>query len=198
MKVASVLLFITLLTKVSSAQNDLFKCAEKNFLHMDTVLKQGKNPWNEWHDCVIGKQMPDFSVTTISGQKIEAEKLRGKILVINLWFIDCHPCIAELPALNKLVDAYRDKNVVFLAMTYETLKRLNVDFFPKYKFDFSLLSDADAVIDMFGGSGYPTTYIIDKKGKIKEAWIGGPIDEKAETEAYLKAKPIIDELLKAE
>jgi len=142
--------------------------------------------------------MPDFTAKTISGNTITMKELKDKVVVINFWFIDCHPCIAELPALNKLVEDYRDKNVVFLAITYETLKRLNEDFFPKYKFDFTIMPDAKAVTHMFNASGYPTTYIVDKKGIINTAWCGGSINEAAKTEAYLKAKPIIDELLKAE
>jgi peroxiredoxin len=193
MKNTVYIVLLALLANSAAAQNEFQECAKKIFLFTDTAATR-----SEWQNCVSGKQIPDFSVTTISGKKIKTEELRGKVLVINFWFIDCHPCIAELPALNKLADDYKDKNVVFLAITYETIKRLNADFFPKYKFDFTMVSEAGSVIKMFGGTGYPTTYIIDKKGKIKEAWAGGPTDEKAETEAYLKSKPIIDELLKDE
>src|SRR5436190_960752 len=128
--------YFILLTNFSSAQNDLIKCSEKEFLNMsDTAFfKRANNVAKltaEWHDCVVGKQMPDFSATTIAGEKIETKKLRGKILVVDFWMIDCHPCIAEIPYLNKMVEEYKNKNVVFLAVTFETLKRLNTDFFPK-------------------------------------------------------------------
>ncbi len=118
--------------------------------------------------------------------------------MINFWFVECHPCIAELPALNKLAEEYKDNSVVFLAPTYETKQWLDTFFYTKYKYDFMIIPDAINVINQFGGTGYPTTYIIDRKGKLKEVFNGGPIDIKAETEIYLKAKPIIDELLKAE
>ncbi|MES1217880.1 MAG: TlpA disulfide reductase family protein [Bacteroidota bacterium] len=203
MKKVFILLFITLLTKISSAQNDLIKCAEKEFLNMsDTAFFKGANDvtklLREWHDRVLGKEMPDFSVTSIFGQKIETEKLRDKIIVLDFWMIDCYPCIAELPAFNQLVEEYKKSNVVFLAITFETLKRLNTDFFPKYKFDFNLVSDAKNIIDLFGGSGYPKTFVIDKTGKIREAWPGGLMNEKNKDDMYLNIKPIIDELLKAE
>jgi peroxiredoxin len=196
MRVVGLLLCFTILTKNSFAQNDVFKCAEENYLHMDSVLNQGKDPWAEWHNCVIGKKLPDFSVTTISGQKIETGKLKDKIVVLNLWMIDCRPCILELPALNKLVEEYRDKNVLFLAITFETLKRLTTDFFPKYKFDFDIAADAAGITDMFR-SGYPTTFIVDKMGEIKEAWPGGIRNEINKNDMYLNIKPILDVLLKA-
>ena len=129
---------------------------------------------------------------------VEFDKLKGKIIVINFWFIGCHPCIAELPALNKLVKEYQGTGVVFLAFTWETVASIRKDFLSKYKLDFTILPEANELISKVSGSGYPTTYILDKKGIIKEAWNGGSTDETAKTEAYLKAKPIIDELLKAQ
>lgn len=172
MKSGLIILVLFFLTKISVAQSDLQRCTAIYFLGMDSILSQGKDPFAEWHNCAKGKQMPDFSVETISGDKIETEKLRNKVLVINLWMIDCHPCIAELPDLNRLVKEYKNKDVVFIAVTTETLKRLKTDFFPKYKFDFNMAADAKPVIDLLGGSGYPRTFIIDKTGKIREVCQG--------------------------
>src|SRR5687768_5632274 len=128
MKRGLIILVLFFLTKISVAQNDLQRCTEIYFIGMDTILNQGKDPFVEWHNCTKGKQLPDFSVETIGGDKIETEKLRGKVLVINLWMIDCHPCITELPDLNRLVQEYKSKDVVFIAITFETLKRLRSDF----------------------------------------------------------------------
>ena len=117
--------------------------------------------------------------------------------MVNLWFTTCHPCIAELPALNKLVDEYKDKDVVFLGISTDTKAILNADFFPKYKFDFKIIADGNDIVKSLGNTGFPTTYIIDTKGKVAQVWRGGTINKTAETEAYLKMKPVIDELLKA-
>lgn len=196
MRVAIIFLLFTLLVKPSSAQNDLVRCVQTNFTHMDTLINQGKNPWTEWKNCVTGKHIPAFSATTLTGQKIDASDLKDKVVVINFWSISCPPCLAELPALNKLVNEYKNKNVVFIAITFESMKRMNDDFFPRFQFDFKLVINAQSIIDTFGSSGYPTTYIVDKKGMIKDAWIGGTIDDKQPDYVYLKAKPIIDGLLK--
>ena len=79
-------------------------------------------------NCIKGKEMPLLSLKTISGEKIETKDLKGKVIVINLWFTTCHPCIAELPALNKLVKEYKDKNVVFLGLSTDTKEILDRDF----------------------------------------------------------------------
>ena len=62
--------------------------------------------------------------------------------MINLWFTSCYPCIAELPALNRLAKEYKDKDVVFIGLSLDSKKMLDRDFFPNYKFDFKIVADA--------------------------------------------------------
>ena len=193
---------ITIASFVFAAQISL---AQKTFSECyDTLYQRLMDPKGpnftsmiDWQNCVKGKEMPFLSLQTVSGEKIETKDLKGKVIVINLWFTSCHPCIAELPALNKLVKEYKDKNVVFLGLSTDTKEMLDSDFFPNYKFDFTIIPNARNIVDeKIGHSGFPTTYIIDKKGRVIDAWVGGPTGKEAETEAYLRAKPIIDELLK--
>ncbi|HEU5168228.1 MAG TPA: TlpA disulfide reductase family protein [Chitinophagaceae bacterium] len=183
------------------AQNSFNECRDSIQWHFnnDTAFDFGNNI-SKWQNCIQGKQMPELSLETITGEKIETKDLKGKVIVINLWFTTCQPCIAELPALNRLVEEYKKKNVVFLGISTDTKTILDTDFFPKYKFDFKIIADGDVICKKIGRTGFPTIYIIDRTGKVKDAWIGGlsANDKTAETAVYLKAKPIIDELLKAE
>jgi peroxiredoxin len=200
-KVITIISFV-FASQVSFAQQTFSEC-------FDTLYYQRNYHWahdsiastepNEtWSDCIKGKEMPYLSLKSISGEKIETKGLKGKVLVINLWFTTCHPCIAELPALNKLVKEYKDKNVVFLGLSTDTKEMLDRDFFPNYNFDFKIISGAGDIVEKIGHTGFPTTYIVDTKGKVIDAWIGGSTGKDAETAAYLRAKPIIDELLKGE
>lgn len=182
------------------AQNSLNECRDSLQWHFnnDTAFDYGNNI-SKWQYCIQGKQMPELSLETITGKKIETKDFKGKVIVINLWFTACQPCIAELPALNRLVKEYENKNVVFFGLCTDTREILDSQFFSKYKFDFIIIPNARNIVEeKIGNTGFPTTYIIDKKGRVIDAWIGGAMDKTAETAAYLKAKPIIDELLKAE
>jgi peroxiredoxin len=132
----------------------------------------------------------------MNGDSIKMDQLKDKVIVMNFWSINCRPCIAEMPGMNRLVKDYKKKNVVFLAITWETIKRVKKDFISRYKFDFTIVTDALHIIDQVAASGYPTTYIIDKKGIIKAAWNGGSTGEHAGEEYYQKTKTIIDSLLK--
>lgn len=190
----NIFFYLLLLARISFAQNEVLDCSKAEYEHLKKTQDMISST-QEWINCVKGKQTPGFTATSISGETIDTRNFRGKVLVINFWFIECHPCIAELPALNKLVKEYKDKDVMFLAPTYETKARLDTAFFTKYKFDFSIIPNAQKIRDMFGETGYPTTYVIDKFGKVRWAVVGGRTDKGAEEEIFKEAKPIIDELL---
>lgn len=198
MKRIFILLIISLFIKNLPAQFPMTDCIYYTFNHMDSLAKAGKNAFEEWKNCVLGKPIPDFTATTISGDTIKMNKLSGKVVVMNFWSINCRPCIAEMPGMNKLVKDYKKNNIVFLAITWESVKRVKKDFLSRYKFDFTIVTDALPIIDQVAASGYPTTYIIDKKGIIKAAWNGGSTGKKAGEEYYNKTKTIIDSLLKME
>ena len=198
MKKAIVFILTILLTTISFGQSGISDCPDSLYWRLTHDTGMRTKSIEDWQNCIKGKRMPDLFLQTISGKKIETKKLLGKVLVINLWFTGCAPCVAEIPALNQLVKEYNDKDVVFLAIAADAKEKLDSQFLPLHKFDFTIIADGDDVISRIGKTGFPTTYIIDKKGKIRDAWIGGETGERAKTAAYQRAKPIIDGLLTAQ
>ena len=96
MKKQLLLLTCLMISCTLFCQNDLQDCVQNNFVKQDST----KNPADRfmaWLDCVNEKEIPSFSVKTLNDEKIKSKDLEGKIVVINLWFIDCLPCIKELP-----------------------------------------------------------------------------------------------------
>jgi cytochrome oxidase Cu insertion factor (SCO1/SenC/PrrC family) len=67
--------------------------------------------------CLIGAPLPDFEAVDIDGRKVSASRLKGKVTVINFWFKECAPCVAEIPQLNQLVAKYGDEEVNFIALS---------------------------------------------------------------------------------
>jgi peroxiredoxin len=197
MKRIFVIAMLISFTQILSAQKGFGDCIMASLLNVDSTVKDTIYNSRNWKDCVLGKHVPDIDLITISGKSFQMKNLRGKVIVLNFWFTACVPCIAEMPALNKLVKEYKNKDVMFFGITYDNLKTIKTKFLPKYKFDFNIVSDSKSITEMFS-AGYPTTYIIDKNGIIKEAWGSGFIGKDAETAAYLKAKPVIDGLLIAQ
>jgi thiol-disulfide isomerase/thioredoxin len=56
-----------------------------------------------------GSALPDFVLADPAGQKLDLQSLKGKPLLINLWATWCAPCVAELPALDKLAETLDGK-----------------------------------------------------------------------------------------
>ncbi|MGC4038882.1 MAG: TlpA disulfide reductase family protein [Chitinophagaceae bacterium] len=176
------------------AQKGFGDCILKSLTNIDSTV--GDTIYNamKWQNCVLDKPLPEIEFTTVSKEDVALKKLRGKVIALNFWFTACAPCIAEIPALNKLVQDYAGKDVVFFGITYDSYSTLTSKFFPNYKFDFQIVCDVENITEAFS-AGYPTTYIIDKEGIVRSVWNGGFTGKEAETAAYLKAKPVIDELL---
>ena len=195
MKAVITLVCTFLLARQMSAQVSMVDCVKNIFTKADSVSAAGKNPFEEWTVCVLGKPMPAFAARSISGDSVEMSRFRGKVVVINFWFIDCAPCIAEIPAMNNLAREYSGRNVELLAMTWESPKRIKEEFLVKHKLDFRIIPVGVNVIGGLIASGFPTTFIIDGDGIIRSAWNGGATGEAARTEFYDKAKPVIDQLL---
>ena len=182
------------MTQILSAQNGFGDCILKALTNVDSAVRDTIYNSLNWQDCVLDKPIPDIDLKTISGKNFHLKNLKGKVIVLNFWFTACIPCIEEMPALNRLVNEYKKKDVMFFGITYDNLKTLRSQFLPRHKFDFNIVSDKKSITEMFS-AGYPTTYIIDKNGIVRAVWSGASTGKDAETEAYLKAKPIIDELL---
>jgi len=57
---------------------------------------------------------PEFVTSAMDGSKVDTRGLRGKVVVLNLWFINCPNCLAEIKMLNLLVEEYKgNPEVVF-------------------------------------------------------------------------------------
>jgi peroxiredoxin len=146
--------------------------------------------------ALVGCNAPDFDVTTITGERLTLGQLKGKVIVINFWFESCATCIAELPALNKLVDEYQQQNVVFIAFGKDPEFRIS-NFLAEKKFNYKIVSGKyDLVNDFCVIAGWPMNMVIDKNAIVQYIEPGGYPDERAKTSAYEMMKSIIDEAVR--
>ena len=113
-----------------------------------------------------GSQAPAFSVTTLDGKAVSSSELKGKVVVLNFWFIGCEVCRAHKPKLNEFKTKFADRNdVVFLAMTADPATDVK-KYVAKEPFDYLQVADAKAAMDAFVFSGFPKNIVIDRSGKI--------------------------------
>ncbi|QTD38941.1 TlpA family protein disulfide reductase [Polaribacter batillariae] len=113
----------------------------------------------------IGTDASNFSVTDINGNEYSLESLKGKIVVLNFWFVECKPCIEEMPELNRIVKKYKNKDIVFLA--FATNEKTKIDKFLKRRdFLYNIIPDSEKIADKYNVSNYPTHIVLDTNSKI--------------------------------
>ena len=144
----------------------LRKATELEKKQMKKVENQMANPSN-----LVGKKAFNFNVTDIFGNKYSLKELSEKVIVMNFWFVECKPCVAEIPELNKLVEKYSRKDVVFIG--FATNNKQGVEnFLKKQKFNYHIVPSAKSVADLYEVISFPTHIIIDKNSTISYNVIG--------------------------
>ncbi|MCY3871946.1 MAG: TlpA disulfide reductase family protein [Gemmatimonadetes bacterium] len=153
--------------QVLPEQNVLMYRTEKDLTLKDLLTTQKKKPGR-----AIGDVLGNFLVETLDGEQLQLEELIGKIVVINVWFTTCPPCIEEIPHLNQLVEKYRhDSSFVFLAVAKNSKEEL-ATFLKNRSFNYiQALSNSD--FDTLLGGSYPRNIIVDKGGVVAYDRIGG-------------------------
>ncbi|WP_442267508.1 TlpA family protein disulfide reductase [Tenacibaculum sp. ZS6-P6] len=160
------------LIKEGKAMPQMF--VDKNEVYKALVVLKYKNDIDPYADIKnpTGEQAKPFTIKSINGEKYSLQNLKGKVIVLNFWFIDCMPCREEMPDLNKLEKKYRNnKNVVFLGIALDNKNAIK-EFIKDYKFTYNLVSNGTKLSELYEVSVYPTHYVIDKKSKISYFSIG--------------------------
>lgn len=157
--------------------------------------KQKENPNMSFvlpQECLIGAKLPIFEAETLEGKVINSSYFKDKVTIINFWFEGCLPCVAEIPGFNKIVEAFGKDKVNFLAITRDKTEDVQ-KFLEKRPWKFDHITDANDIIRKKFKSrwGYPTTFVINKKGEIITLFSGGKIDKTATEAIQKKLNPII-------
>ena len=124
-----------------------------------------------YYESMINCKMPKFKAINIDGDSITNETMMGKVVVLNFWFIGCHPCEDEIPYLDSIQKHFKDKNVVFIAITYNEKKDVQ-RFIKEKNFNFTMIVESVKLIENFMLDGYPETYIFDNKNRFKGMCFG--------------------------
>jgi peroxiredoxin len=118
---------------------------------------------------------PDVTFTTIKGKVIPMAELKGKIVLVNFWATDCPGCIAEMPKLIETYNQYHQQGfeMVAVAMSYDPPSQV-LNYTTKRAVPFPVMHDSlGEIASRFGNVNLtPTTFIIDKDGRIVRKTIG--------------------------
>jgi len=116
----------------------------------------------------------DFNLPDLNGKIHSMRDFKGQILVVNFWATWCPPCLEEVPKLNDLHDRYKNKGVrvIGIALDKDSLE-LVVPFVKENKIAYPILAGNQQVLtDLKNFKGVPTTFVFDRKGKIRKRFDG--------------------------
>ncbi|OEJ65348.1 hypothetical protein BEN30_14615 [Magnetovibrio blakemorei] len=137
-----------------------------------------------------GPLIPGVVMKDEAGQNVTFEAFRGKIVVFNLWATWCPPCIAEMPDLNALQNAFsgRDFAVVPVASGKQG-RETPADFLRKRKLmALTTYYDPDSkFLRTFDLDTLPTTFVLDKTGRMRGGVIGMADWQSDEAKALIEA-----------
>ena len=119
---------------------------------------------------------PDFNLKDMDDVTHQFSDYRGKVVMINFWATWCAPCRREIPSMERIHKKFGSDNFHVLA--------INQTEDPDHVFaysgqleivpTFSILFDRDSTVSQkYEVQGLPTTYLIDKKGKVRFRALGG-------------------------
>jgi peroxiredoxin len=120
---------------------------------------------------------PDFKFPGLDGKMVSLSDYKGKVVLVNIWATWCPPCVEEMPSMEKLYKKFKGENFEILAVSIDEpgLKAV-APFMKKSSLTFPALIDSEGTIKtVYGITGIPESFIIDKQGILIKKIIG-PVD----------------------
>lgn len=113
-----------------------------------------------------GKPFATFPLKDVTGNVYDKANTAGKIIALKCWFINCVPCVKEMPALNELVRKYSPrKDVLFVSLALDKKAALD-SFLKKRQFNYAVVPETRGLIESLNVTSFPTHILINKQGLI--------------------------------
>ena len=118
-----------------------------------------------------GAPAPAFVATTLDSVPVARtlDDYRGSPILLNVWATWCDPCREEMPSMQRLYDAYRDRGLRVVAVSIDDrgTEKLIRDFVAEHQLTFDILHDAkSAIMTTYQVLGVPQTFLISAEGNI--------------------------------
>jgi peroxiredoxin len=133
---------------------------------------------------LVGKPMPEFERSTLTGEVLRTGQLRGRTIVVEFFAEYCAPCRYSLPVLEKLRRDHPE--VAFVGVSEDEHRADAVWLVRRYGLGFPVVHDKDGrIAERFAVAEMPATFVVDERGTIQ--WMGGPGRVEAELAAAIRA-----------
>ena len=124
-------------------------------------------------EVLIGKPAPDFALESFTGQKVNLQNMRGKLVLLDFWEVWCGPCVQSMPKIQAMHEKYAGKGLVILGVTIDRENySSNKLFVQKKQFTFPNLLGNEQTRSGYKVNAIPEYILIDKEGKVILAQAG--------------------------
>jgi cytochrome c-type biogenesis protein len=132
---------------------------------------------------------PDVQFTKLDGGAMRLNDLRGRVVVLNFWATWCIPCRAEIPALSAMQKDLESRGLAVVGVSYDDTADLVKSFQKDIPQSYEVVLGGREVGSQLPASPLPTTYIIDRQGRIRDKFIG----ERTRAAFEASILPLLDE-----
>ena len=138
-------------------------------------------------DIIEGKDKKSFLIDQ-RGDTIHYKTFKNKVVLLDFWFLNCKPCIAEFAGFDIIRGRYAPEDLVVLTVSFDGYDEVYEKLLSKRDFKFSIVTDTRII----GKPIYPYKLVIDRKANIRYYFTGGSQSDDASVALFRKLKPIID------
>jgi peroxiredoxin len=116
---------------------------------------------------------PELSLTDLNGKTFKMSSLKGRVVVVNFWAVWCTPCTEEVPKFVGLQQKYQGRGLQVIGISIDDADRDLRSFYRRFGMNYPVIAGNQEVAEVYGGVlGLPTTFIIDRDGRIQKKVIG--------------------------
>jgi thiol-disulfide isomerase/thioredoxin len=117
---------------------------------------------------------PKLDLTDLAGRSVSLNDYLGKVVLVNLWATWCPPCRQEMPTLQTFYEKYKQMDFVLIAIDQEETLDVVQPFVNEFGLTFPVWLDLQYLAEReFNTQNLPSSYVIDRNGRVRLTWIGG-------------------------
>ncbi|MFW6226673.1 MAG: TlpA family protein disulfide reductase [Bacteroidota bacterium] len=118
------------------------------------------------YSMVAGIEAPDFKMVSLTGEEVCLSELKGKFVFLDFWGSWCGPCVQEIPNVKKLAEELAENDLVVLGIICHDTKEKAEKILAENQAVYANVMGDEAILASYGVAKFPTTFLIDREGKI--------------------------------
>ena len=121
-----------------------------------------------------GSVAPGYELADLTGKMVSNKEFAGKVVILDFWATWCPPCREEIPHFVQLQSKYREQGLVIVGLSLDAGGAKDVaPFAEEHNINYPMLIGNDDIAKAYGGvNSIPTTFVIDRQGKIVKRFVG--------------------------